>query len=160
MKLIQFIIIIIFFLHSCDKSDGGQTYYNVDIAFQIEIIDSFGNDLLNPNFEDSFNLSEISYYKLDKDGNKVLMILGNDLIIAPSNNNGTSKYFLHITTLGTKQPDGNYLSYLKLSRDITDTIKVKTIEKKESIYKDKVWFNNNLVWNKTDLNILPITITK
>jgi hypothetical protein len=149
---------MIFFLQSCDNSDEEQPCCNVDVAFQIEIIDLSGNDLLNPNFGGSFSHSEISYYKLDEGGNKVEMILENNFIIAPSN--GKSNYFLNITELGTKQSDGSYLSFLKLSSDITDTVKVRTIENGNAVYKDKIYYNDKLVWGKTDLNTLPIIVTK
>jgi hypothetical protein len=159
MKLIQFIAVTMFFLQSCDSNDEEKPCCNVDLDFQIEMIDSSGNDLLNPSFGGSFNHSEISYYKFDEDSNKVEMILENNFIIAPSNN-GVSKYFLNITEIGTKQSDGSYLSYLKLSSDITDTVKVKTIEENGNVYKDKIWYNDNLVWEKTGLSTLPIVITK
>lgn len=159
MKLIQLIAVMMLFLQSCNRNNEEQICcINVDIAFEIQIIDSLGNDLLNYKNDNSFNHSEISYYKLDNDGNKVNIFSPEHFIIPPSDY--LSKYFLNITEIGMKQPDGSYLSYLKLSSDVTDTIKVRTIENNGSTYKDKIWYNDKLVWERIHLNTLSIIITK
>ena len=85
------------------------------------IFDTFpvidNNDLLDPDFSDSYDHSEISYYKLDENDKKIELILENHFVNPPSNESG--RYFLYITGLGTRQFDGSYISYLKLSNLIT-----------------------------------------
>ena len=39
------------------------------------------------------------------------------------------------------------------------TVKLRTIEKNGNVSKDIIWYNNELVLGKTDLNTLPIKIT-
>tara|TARA_B100000953_G_scaffold179977_1_gene148289 strand:- start:477 stop:959 length:483 start_codon:yes stop_codon:yes gene_type:complete len=147
------IILFALFIFSCDDDDP-ENCCNVDIGFELEILDADNNDLLDPDFSDSYDHSEISYYKLDENDKKIELILENHFVNPPSNESG--RYFLYITGLGTRQFDGSYISYLKLSDKVTDTIKIITNENDNNLLNEKIWYNGDLIWEKSEPRLITI----
>lgn len=143
MKNIFFIIIILFC--SACSSDDNSDQMIVDTSINLSIRDSEGNDLLDPQTDNSYKESEIKLFYL-KNGEEMEIFNSNldypkGFFIYKQENEFRMRIFPH-TEMGEKFPT----TYIKWNNSDIDTVKCNIEKTTSSEICTKVWFNNNIVW--------------
>ena len=151
------LMLIGFSILSCKRENEHKPCcLNIEISYGFYLLDDKGNDLLNPNISGSYAHSGMGLYELAANGDMVL--LTKKVVVEPLNKQ--SKYAIGINSFGNKVGNNQFVSYLKLSDKDIDTIKLETVESEGGIFKNKVWYNNKLVWDKNGTKTMPISIIK
>ena len=158
MKNLILIMIIAFLINSCEEKE---CCVNIDVGISISVVDSIGNDLLNPENPNSFSFEGIRIYDL-VDGEKDLFYNGhldsprNIALLDPRLDD---KYRLGlIFNLTTGEYNTRFIQW---DDNIEDEFKVQFYRNNGNTTILKVWLNQELVWD-SDINsgIRDFTITR
>ena len=140
----------------CEKDNINMT--NVDIGSLISYLDSTGQDLLDPNTSNAYNIDDI----------KVFHYINNEKILFSRGNLDNSKGFFVSKDLGMEyymlalaqvndynETGSNYeyetITFLELRSNETDTIKCLIRLGENSYICRRVHYNSNLVWAWEDI---------
>lgn len=132
------------------------TGYNVDVGFQIFLYNQQGQNLLDPNINESYDHSEINLYYDSSLSDKT-----NDPFIYQSSIDDA--FFLDLFGGGAKEKkigDDRIkygTKYLQLNDSTVDTIYSESIYKGESLLLNKVVYNSEEVFNIGDSRAITIT---
>ena len=129
---------------------------NFSVAWRLYVRNSLGDDLLNPKTSDHYNYSDIKHYSIENGIRKMLDNGKNRMVSYPDPNTGYNDYSIIIFDLGrkiTNTPYPVYESFIELSSNSVDTIKVETLESDHNTSLRKIWYNNNLIWEVGEDNI-------
>ena len=148
MRYSVILILSIISLCSCVKnSDNCNSKHPPIIGFQFTISNFFGEDLLNPEIQGTYNTNNIKLYYL---------INGEKEEVFSSNNKYPRNYKIdpydgryYITIFPNSTESEEYpITYVEWSDQDTDTIECAFDrgEDKVTIIR-KIWFNDKLVWN-------------
>ncbi|WP_421920458.1 hypothetical protein [Marinifilum sp.] len=132
-----YLYILLTMFTSCDKKDEQNQSTLIDVILEFSFEDNNGNDLLNPAFTNSYKHEDLKVYCLDNGDESILA--NNESLHFISNERGVYTLFI---------PLSHDTTYLKLSEDITDTIRSEHEIGSNYNYIIKVWYNSNLVWNR------------
>ncbi len=128
----------------------------IDVETQHVIIlkNKAGQNLLDTNTPNHFSIDDFLVYKLDLNGNKV--IVQNNKVDFSSE----WGYFIYLVDFGIDEFTVNNqpIVYLQLSKSTIDTIKLEYEMVNGNTYSKKLWYNGELKWTKE--NDKPIEIIK
>ncbi len=151
MKTNLLILLMVLAIISCSKSNemnnSEKNYENVDLMYQIFIKNSKGENLLNPDVDGSYKVSEV---KLFRDAQLSDIVI--DTFIELDDKYG---YFLNLYGGGgnlKKENDNTFnygTLYLQLNSTTIDTIYSQSIYGENSILLHKVIYNSEVVFNNT-----------
>lgn len=143
MKKIFYTILCLLLMNSCNNENEEQ--YNLDVGFELSIINSNGEDILNPNHTNAIKHSDIKLFYLIN-GEKEEVYNGN--YTYPRN----FKIYEHQNEfrIGISQ---NYsdmeekpLTYIQWNDIDTDTIESIYERNSNSVLQRKIWINGDLLW--------------
>lgn len=134
-----YLYILLTMFTSCDKKDEQNQSTLIDVILEFSFEDNKGNDLLNPDFANSYKHEDLKVYYLDNGVESILA--NNESLHFISNERNVYTLFI---------PLPHDTSFLKLSEGTIDTIRSEHKVGDNYNYITKVWYNNNLVWNRAD----------
>ncbi|WP_321299679.1 hypothetical protein [Marinifilum fragile] len=146
-----FTIAIALLLFAC-SSDDEQHVAHFGLSFDFSVLDSDGNDLLNPNNENSFKESDIKLYYLINGEKKEVY---NPNMDSPRNffiyQEGSDAYRIRIF-LNDTESEEKTITYILWNNIDSDTISAEVYRnsKYNLTRMEKVWFNGQLIYELTD----------
>jgi hypothetical protein len=143
-------IVVIALLCSCSSDDSPEQFvYDVGVEFSIK--DSQGNDLLNPENENTLNSSEIKLFYVVNgaveevyDGN---MDYPRNYVIydyAP-----VSEYRISVF-LNNADTEAQPITYIQWNATDTDTLRSEIYRRNNLVKIKTLWLNNELIWSDED----------
>jgi len=144
------IILILTFitLFGCSSNDN-QEQFNFDVGFEFSVTDNEGNDLLNPDNPNSFNESDIKLFYLINE--ETVEVYDNNLdyprnfLIYQNSDSYRIRIFLNYSET-EELPE----TYIQWSETDSDTIKSEINRSNTYVKIQKVWLNDNIIWNSSD----------
>ncbi len=144
MKSIILTLLIMASILGCNSDDEQQ--FNLDVGIEFSIKNSEGIDLLNPNNSESLNESEIKLFYL---------INGNVEEVFDPNMDSPRNFLIYKHEseyrIGISQ---NYseteefpITYIQWNNQDTDTLKCEYARTNRSIRQQKIWLNDELIWD-------------
>lgn len=158
-KHLMTLLVLALFLFSCDSESRNEEQMNLDVDVEFSIADTNGNDLLNPENENSYNHEAIKlFYKTDGvyqefyDGN---LDLPRNINIYQHTDTYRATIFLNHSA-SEEQPE----TLIQWNENNADTIKCEIYRTSSVERIDKVWLNNQLVWDSTNNTAPYFELTK
>lgn len=148
MKTLILIMAFTMFL-GCD-SEGGEEQFVYDVAFEFDIKDSEGNDMLNPENPNSFDESAIKLFYLIE-GNVTEVYDGN--MDYPRNfriyEYPPASAYRIVIFLNHSETEEFPITYIKWNETDTDTISSEIYRTSSLVKIQKVWLNDEPIWNSS-----------
>ena len=149
-----YLIIIMSLIISCN-SDSSETLigYRLENQIYLDFKNSSGQSLLDESVESSFKVENMKlYYQVDEERVEVTIENYNTGGIELTTNN-ILKVWTNVSRTKIISETSNVkivesITYLELSPTITDTIVVQSKTSYGYFLIDKVWYNNELVWER------------
>ncbi|WP_242085481.1 hypothetical protein [Aestuariivivens sediminis] len=137
-------IIALIALFNCSSDEGGQ--FSLDVSFEFGIKDSEGNDLLNPENPNAFKESEIKLF---------YVINGNTEEVYDGNLDYPRHFLIYQyydqyrirVFLNHSETENIPVTYIQWNEMDTDTIKNEMNRSDTFVKIQKVWLNDNLIWD-------------
>lgn len=152
------LILVISTLFSCNSRDN-EEQMNLDVGVEFSIADINGNDLLNPENENSYNHEAIKlFYKTDgvyQEFYDVNLDLPRNINIYQHTDTYRATIFLNHSA-SEEQPE----TLIQWNENNVDTIKCEIYRTSSVERIDKVWLNNQLVWDSTNNTALYFELIK
>ncbi|NOU62083.1 hypothetical protein [Marinifilum caeruleilacunae] len=146
MKYILIISIAVI-LVSCSSGDEPSAF--VDVSIELSVLDIDGNDLLNPNNDDSFKESDIKlYYVINEEKREVYdpnMQYPRNFFIFKEG----AIYRIRLL-LNNDKSDDKPITYIQWNDKDSDTISAEFYRTNNLTRKEKVWFNDKLIYEFDD----------
>ena len=148
---IIYVLVMATALMTCSDSPGSidgvaQPNPSVELSF----VDGNGEDLLNPNHQNYWNEDSLRIYYL-KDGEKSRVYNGNldhpenfKIVEVKDDNN-----FIMLW-LNNHIEEGFTTTFIEFPDGSMDTIKIKARRIKGSVWADKLWYDGELAWEKSE----------
>lgn len=154
-KIILFLILI--FFSSCSQNDNidGLNSTNVSLKYYIELKNKDGIDLLDPENSNAYDQKKIQIITKNKKLETVNLINPSiqGLIKSFKTEDGKVRYFIDFSDCLFIDHNVGVV-YLSLPNGDLDKITVIIKYAKNSIQKDKIFYNDQLVWNTTYISDL------
>ncbi len=153
MKYLIYSFIIALLFSSCDDNENEeQVLVSIGSAFLMKIADNEGNDLLDPDNDNSFKIEDINNFYLI-DGEKVRKF--NEEMTYPKGlqlfyHGNYKRWVLLVSTNNYIDNDFKGISFLEFKNGSIDKIEVQYNDYKSNlniINIQKIWYNDELVWN-------------
>lgn len=150
MKTIILILTISLMLVNCSSDDNNDNQFVLDNGIEFNIMDGFGNDMLNSN---TYIIENMKLYYLVNGQ----IILANEFDSQIGSHNGimyineitptqlrvfSNSYYENFISEENGIKRGEHIAYLQLNENDTDTIKTEWEYKENSFFRNtKIWYN-------------------
>ncbi|WP_417885916.1 hypothetical protein [Zunongwangia sp.] len=136
----------------CSQERPGDGTFNLDVAVEVSVENSKGQDLLNPKTENALNAEDIKLYyvengkayeadeEMDDDGQPK-----KNIIVFQRGD----KYRVRILQNHSSE-DETPLTLIQWNQKEIDTIKSEFLKGDRYIIQDKIYYNNKLSWTSND----------
>ncbi|EHQ41732.1 hypothetical protein [Myroides odoratus] len=150
MKYI-YILISLIVLNGCTKNNNDDNLStNVDLGFKIEYKNKRGEDLLNPLTPEAWKTDEITIFAMDEDGNSISIAdEKTSHFVTMMEERGQKKYFIWFIYNYFSNDRTKSIVYIALPNGDTDKIEVHAKRGKNSFVKDKLFYNDVVVWDQS-----------
>lgn len=164
MRLFVYMFLIsslVISLMSCSNSSSGTGAPPPHAEMLLSFVDEQGNDRLDPDHSIPLSESNLDIYYL-KDGEKEKVFDGN--LDYPKNfkiyySEGEGKFTMMLWPSNHIEEDGNTTTLIEFPDATVDTVTMEpTNEDANSAVK--IWYDDQLVWDRNSDNAMPIEITK
>lgn len=159
--------------NSNSKDDESMDGFNLENQVYLSFKNSAGQNLLDPSTENSFNVDSFKlYYLIDDEPVEVTIENGYNMGSTELTSDKLLKVFTNFSISNIISETSEYnivenIAYLQLSETDTDTIKTHSLSKDLShttatenccyFLISKVWYNDELVWERETGKIIEIT---
>jgi len=145
-----FLLLSLFFLNGCTKEDDDNLSTNIDLVFKIEYKNKMGEDLLNPMTIGGWETDEITIFARDDEGNPIpLAAEKTNHFVNMAEDMGGKKYFIWFIYSYFLNNATKSVVYIALPNGDTDKIEVHAKRGKNSFVKDKLFYNDVLLWDQS-----------
>lgn len=157
----SFSLVVIAVLIGCSSETGPLCCAPPNANIEFSIVDTQGADRLDPDHNSSLSESNLDIYYL-KDGEKEKVFDGN--LDYPKNfkiyySEGEGKFTMMLWPSNHIEEDGNTTTLIEFPDSTVDTVTMEpTNEDANSAVK--IWYDDQLVWDRNSDNTMPIKITK
>tara|TARA_B110000114_G_C15043745_1_gene378286 strand:- start:172 stop:657 length:486 start_codon:yes stop_codon:yes gene_type:complete len=147
MRLLFFLPAILFF--SCNNDEKPLSATNLDVVVSFYVLNDEGEDLLNPNNQNSIEITNLRIYEL-VNGEEIEVFNPNSdaprgfSLISPDGK--FDKYRLNLT-LNILEDSNPTITLLKWSESDTDSFKAELDRGDNYIICQKIWVNDIQVWD-------------
>ena len=151
MKKTILTLTIMTLLLGCSKNSDDENQFSLGAVIELGIRNSAGVDLLNPNNQESFNESDIKLFYLIN-GN--VEEVNNPTADLPRNfqifeQNGSYRIGI---SLNYSESEELPITYVQWNETDTDTLKCKIRRTSSLVTAEKVWLNDELIWDESSNN--------
>lgn len=138
-------------LISCSSEDvNTNSSTNVDLGFKIEYKNKRGEDLLNPLTPEAWKTDEITIFTMDEDGNSISIAdEKTSHFVTMTEERGQKKYFIWFIYNYFSNDKTKSIVYIALPNGDTDKIEVHAKRGKNSFVKDKLFYNDVVMWDQS-----------
>lgn len=148
MKRILILILAIMAVYGCDKTEEQNNNYNLDNGMEFSVFNNNNQDLLDSTTNNHFNKTEIKlFYIIDGIKNEVY----NPTYDNPRNFKVYKHENEYRISIGMNYTESSEkpITYIHWNETDTDTIEAEYIRTYNAVMKNKVWFNGNLIWDRS-----------
>lgn len=149
------LVLLLLIIKGCSTQVCGCVYPTmVEIGFTFE--DQEGKDLLNPNHEYAFDRYDPQFsYQTEQSEESLTYGMDYEITETKSGN----KYIDLV--LGSKAfVNKNATVFIDFENASRDTLKVKADNSQETLFATKIWYNQELIWDKNSGDVKQFEITK
>lgn len=150
-NLIIFILLALLGLESCvDERDDQVASTNIDLLFMLAYQNVKGEDLLNPLTEGGWNTEEISIFTVDEYGySHPLVDEKTNHFVQSTEDWGQKQYYIWFIYSPFANKETKSIVYIALPNGDTDKIEVWATRGRNSLVKEKLFYNDVLVWDRS-----------
>jgi len=145
-RLLIYALILVLF--SCSKKENSsEEQYNFDVNMEFSLVNLQNEDLLDSSTENHYNESDIKlYYLINGEVEEVF----NEQYHNPRNfmiYKHENEYRIRVT-LNNSETSQKPLTYIQWRENELDTIEVEYLRTSKAVIKEKIWLNNQLIWER------------
>jgi hypothetical protein len=162
MKTLLMILVFTAFA-ACNNDDENMNGFNLENQIYLSFKNSKGLNLLDASTENSFNRNSIRlYYLIANEPVEVTIENGYNMGSTELTSDKLLKVFTNPSSSNIIEKTSDYdvvenIAYLKLSETDTDTIKTYSKSSQKFFIVSKVWYNDQLVWERESGGVIGIT---
>ncbi|MGG5507243.1 MULTISPECIES: hypothetical protein [unclassified Myroides] len=147
-----FLLFSLFFLIGCTTSndDDIADSYFTDMIFNIEYLNRDGKDLLDP-LDGTWETKQIRIFYLNEEGYPITLANEESNHIIHKIKGSEKRYYIRFvyTHFITSGPNSTSLVYIFLPNGDIDKIEVQAKGEMYKAMKEKMFYNDELVWDRT-----------
>ncbi len=145
-----FLLLSLFFLSGCVNDNDNNFSTNIDLLFLLEYKNIKGEDLLNPLTVGGWNKEEISIFSVDEYGYSLpIANEKTEHFVKAIEDWNEKKYCIWFIYSQFINKETKSIVYIVLPNGDTDKIEVWATRGKNSLVKDKLFYNDVLVWDQS-----------
>ncbi len=157
-----FLVLTLIIMASCSNDDNSQNAYYLDNQIYIKYENSSGQNLLDISTTGAYSIDDIKlFYLIDNEPVEATIENGfnmGDIELTPNN---LLKIFTNVSVSDVIEEIEDYkivenIAYLELSEADTDTIKTYSQVGYNYFKVYKVWYNDELVWERETGEVIEI----
>lgn len=149
-------------LAACSQDDEDMNRFNLENQIYLSLKNSDGQNLLDTETENSININDIQlYYLIDNEPVEVTIENGYNMGSIELTSDKLLKVFTNPSSSNIVEETSEFhivenIAYLKLSETDTDTIKTHSKSSQNYFLLSKVWYNDELVWERETGGVIEI----
>ncbi|WP_456376551.1 hypothetical protein [Lutibacter sp.] len=157
------IILTTIILFGCTKDNTNMNSYNLENQIYLSFKNANGQNLLDNSTENSYNIEAMKlFYLVNDEPVEVTIENGFNMGSIELTSDKLLKVFTNPSSSNIVEETSEYnvaenIAYLQLSSTDTDTIKTHSRTSQNYFLVSKVWYNNELVWERDNGGIIEIT---
>ena len=145
-----FLLLSLILLSGCTKEDDDNLSTNIDLLFMLAYQNAKGEDLLNPLTEGGWNTEEISIFTFDEYGySRPLADEKTNHFVQSTEDGGQKQYYIWFIYSPFANKEIKSIVYIVLPNGDTDKIEVWATRGRNSLVKEKLFYNDVLVWDRS-----------
>jgi|GEM_PF-5702137 len=150
-NVISFLLLILLGLGSCTYEQATQvSSTHIDLLFMLAYQNVKGEDLLNPLTLGGWNAEEIRIFTLDEYGYRLpLAEEKTNHFVQSTDDWGQKQYYIWFTYTPFANKETKSIVYIALPNGDTDKIEVWATRGSNSLVKEKLFYNDVLVWDRS-----------
>jgi len=149
MKTTILTLMITFFLLGCNKNSEVENQFSIGVGIDLSIRNDNGVDLLNPNNPESLNELDIKLFYLINENIEEVNYPNSDNPRGFTIYEHISEYRIGIS-MNYSEAEEFPVTYVQWNEFDTDTLKCKIYRTNSLVTVEKVWLNDELIWDARD----------